>query len=268
MRLAILSDLHLEFEPFVPPAELRLADVVVLAGDIHNGIEALHWARRSFPDQPIVQIAGNHEFFGACWQPLEAQLRATARDLGIHFLENDATVIDGVQFLGATLWTDYELFAAPGRPLQLSADEVKPLMQRRMIDYSLVRWRGDNDTVDRTLTPDDTILLHRRSRRWLAHQLATPYDGPRVVVTHHLPSWRSVAPEFLRAASNAAFASDLDAMFAPVAIWIHGHTHHSFDYRAGSTRVIANPRGYPVKAGGFENPRFEPALLAELPFQD
>jgi predicted phosphodiesterase len=264
MRLAILSDLHLEFEPFVPPPELQRADVVVLAGDIHNGVEALHWARRSFPSQPIVQIAGNHEFFGACWQSLEAQLRATARDLGIHFLENDAIVIDGVQFLGATLWTDYELFTTPGRPLQLSSDEVKPLMQRRMIDYSLIRWCDDDDDVERILRPDDTILLHRRSRAWLTDQLATPFDGPRVVVSHHLPSWRSVAPDFLRAPSNAAFASDLDTLFDPVAVWIHGHTHNSFDYRVGSTRVVANPRGYPMKAGGFENPRFEPALLAAV----
>jgi 3',5'-cyclic AMP phosphodiesterase CpdA len=265
MRVAILSDLHLEFEAFEAPASLRQADVVILAGDIHNGVEALHWARRSFPDQPIVQVAGNHEFFGACWQRLLDDLRRTAAELDIDFLENDRVRIGGVEFLGATLWTDFELFSAPGRPLRMSADDAKALMQRRMVDYSLIRWRdAAQPGGERVLTPDDSAGLHRQSRAWLAGQLADPPGGPRVVVTHHLPSWRSVSPAFLRAASNAAFASDLDAFFGPMALWIHGHTHHSFDYMAGTTRVIANPRGYPMKSGGCENPLFEPALLVDV----
>lgn len=265
MRLAILSDLHLEFEDFEPPAGIRAADVVILAGDIHNGVEALHWARRRFPDQPIVQVAGNHEFLGGCWQSLLARMRQVARALDIRFLENDAVVIDGVQFLGATLWTDFELFARAGRPLQMDAQAAKSLLRQRMIDYSLIRWReAEEPPTERTLRPDDTVLIHRRSRQWLADQLAQPFAGSRVVVTHHLPSWRSVAPPFIRAASNAAFASDLDALFGPVTLWVHGHTHHSFDYRANGTRVVANPRGYPMKAGVYENPRFEPALLVDI----
>ena len=27
-------------------------------------------------------------------------------------------------------------------------------------------------------------------------------------------------------------------------LWIHGHTHESFDYQIGKTRVVCNPRGY------------------------
>ncbi len=106
MRLAVLSDLHLEFGPFTPPEALLSADLVILAGDIHNGVQALDWARRSFPDQTIVQIAGNHEFLGFCWQDLLAEMRQVARRLDIAFLENDSVVVGGVQFLGATLWTD------------------------------------------------------------------------------------------------------------------------------------------------------------------
>jgi 3',5'-cyclic AMP phosphodiesterase CpdA len=264
MRIAILSDLHLEFEPFTVHAASRDADVVVLAGDIHNGVEALHWARRSFPDQAIVQIAGNHEFFGACLQRLLVDMREAAGELGIHFLENACVVIDGVKFMGATLWTDFELFTVPGRPHRMPAEAAKLLMQRRLIDYSLIRWQDERDALERILTPDDSAALHRGSRDWLADQLAAPFDGPRVVVTHHLPSWRSVAPAFIGAVSNAGFASDVDSLFGPAALWVHGHTHHSFDYRAGQTRVVANPRGYPMKEGGYENPLFEPALLIDV----
>lgn len=264
MRIGVLSDLHLEFRDFDPPAALRSADVIVLAGDIHNGVAALHWARRSFPDQAIVQVAGNHEFFGARHDVLLAEMRRVARRLGISFLENDAVVLDGVQFIGATMWTDYELFTVPSRPLQLAPAAAMALMQRRLMDYALIRWRPERETDapdERLLTPADTVALHRRSRAWLARELDRPFDGPRVVVTHHLPSWRSVAPRFLQAPSNAAFASDLDELFGPVALWVHGHTHHSFDYRAGGTRIVANPRGYPLKDGGFENPGFTPDLL-------
>ena len=271
MRIAVLSDLHLEFIDFDPPAELHAADVVVLAGDIHNGVAALHWARERFPDQTIVQVAGNHEFFGACWHSLVAQMRDVARRLDIRLLENEAVVCDGVQFLGATLWTDYALFTVASRPVQMHPTTAMAMMQRRMLDYSHIRWRDDGGGGDdamavgeRLLTPSDTVAIHRSSRAWLAGELARPFAGPRVVVTHHLPSWRSVAPRFLRAPSNAAFASDLDALFDPVTLWIHGHTHHSFDYQAGRTRIVANPRGYLLKDGGFENPAFQPGLVVEL----
>ncbi len=297
MRAAVLSDLHVEFEAFDPPPQTRQADLVILAGDIHNGVAALEWARRTFPGQRLVQVAGNHEFFGGCWQRVIKEMREAADALDIHWLEEDAVVIDGVQFLGATMWTDFRLFEVPGRPLQMTADEAKPLLQRRMIDFSLIRFRdpgygqdvghhaedevehgdehfdehgrhsmsGAGRNGERVFTPDDSVSIHRRSREWLARQLGTPFEGPRVVVSHHLPSWRSVAPAFLRAVSNASFASDLEDLFGPVALWVHGHTHHSFDYRVGATRVVANPRGYPMKEGGFENPRFQPALLVDLP---
>ena len=27
-------------------------------------------------------------------------------------------------------------------------------------------------------------------------------------------------------------------------LWLHGHTHESFDYNIKNTRVVCNPRGY------------------------
>ena len=41
MRLHILSDLHLEFSPYGDDLEPVQADVVVLAGDIHNGAKGV-----------------------------------------------------------------------------------------------------------------------------------------------------------------------------------------------------------------------------------
>ena len=262
MRLAVLSDLHVEFEGFDPPAGLAEADVIVLAGDIHNGIEAVDWARRAFPVQRIVQVAGNHEFFGTCWQETVDHLRAAARRLQVDFLDNDSVTIDGVRFLGATLWTDFACFSVPGRPHAMDADTAMARCLPRIIDFSVVRHR-DAEGI-RNLTPQDSAGLHRASRQWLARQLDLAHPGPTVVVSHHLPSFQSVAPGFMNSLSNAAFASDLDDLVARTDLWIHGHTHHGFDYRIGRGRVVANPRGYPMPDGRTENPLFDPALIVTV----
>ena len=45
-------------------------------------------------------------------------------------------------------------------------------------------------------------------------------------------------------------------------LWIAGHTHESFDYRVGETRVVGNPAGYP---GAPRDPRlFRPDRVVEV----
>jgi predicted MPP superfamily phosphohydrolase len=111
MKLHILSDLHLEFAPHqVDRHAIQSADVVVLAGDIFTGTQGIAWARQSFPSQHIVYVAGNHEFYGHYWDQLLDQLRDEARIHCVDFLENESVTIDGIRFLGATLWTDFDYF--------------------------------------------------------------------------------------------------------------------------------------------------------------
>src|SRR5512143_1606393 len=103
MRIRILSDLHIDFGTVdLPHVE---ADVTVLAGDIRPGKAALEWIRRSFPaEQPIIYVLGNHEFYGNALPKLIDDLRRMSADSNIHVLENDCLNIDGVRFLGCTLW--------------------------------------------------------------------------------------------------------------------------------------------------------------------
>ncbi|MEK9776737.1 MAG: metallophosphoesterase, partial [Quisquiliibacterium sp.] len=100
MRLRILSDLHVEVAPF--DAAHVPADLVVLAGDIHNGAEAARWARKAFPNDQILMVAGNHEFYDGEYLSTLELMRRQARQSGIAFLENEALVINGVRFLGCT----------------------------------------------------------------------------------------------------------------------------------------------------------------------
>jgi Icc-related predicted phosphoesterase len=67
-----------------------------------------------------------------------------------------------------------------------------------------------------------------------------------VVVTHHAPSQQSIHPRYgVNNKLSPAYASSLESLMGePVRLWIHGHTHDSFDYCIEGTRVVANPRGY------------------------
>jgi predicted phosphodiesterase len=267
MKLHILSDLHVEFTSFVPPA--TGADVVILAGDIHKGLAGLAWARVAFAHQTLIYVTGNHEFYGGHWDDTLAEMRAVAAALDIHFLENDQLLLGGVRFLGAALWTDFDYFG-PARRGEAMRACVEYLADFRRIAAVP---SGDDDGAgppmpgqgEGCLTPAHVRLRHLESRNWLAARLASPHEGPTVVITHHLPGANSVAARYRDDLGNAGFASHLDHLMGPAALWVHGHTHDSFDYRKGGTRVVCNPRGYPLRGGGgFENPLFDPALVLEL----
>ena len=109
MRLQVFSDLHLEFGPFEPV--LKKPDVVVLAGDIHDGTAGVKWAKKSFRDCPVIYVLGNHEFYNHAMPDLIRELRREAKGSNVHVLENNAVEIGGFVFLGCSLWTDFQLCA-------------------------------------------------------------------------------------------------------------------------------------------------------------
>lgn len=260
MKIRVLSDLHLEFQDWVPPAVE--ADVVVLAGDINLGADAVSWARRRFGGLPVIYIPGNHEFYGRDLSATLELLRTEGRREGVTVLEGSGVVIAGVRFLGATLWTDFALMKECASCGHVDSDEPMEAHARNhaasgMNDFHVIRYKG------RRFTPRDSQEIHFEQRRFLETKLAQEFDGPTVVVTHHLPSVRSVARRFSKSILNAAFASDLTALFGPkVPLWIHGHTHDSCDYIEQGTRVVCNPRGY---LPADPNPGFKPDLVVEVP---
>lgn len=279
MKLYVLSDLHVEFAPFTPDSDAaRAADAIVLAGDIHQGALGVAWAREAFPDKPIVMVAGNHEFHGQHWDAHLAALRAQADLAGVHFLENEGVTIEGMRFLGATLWTDFEYFGASRRSQNMRAAE-NALDDFRVIEVDPSP--GSTPCVptpnpqykDRTrrLTPQHTLERHQETMDWLRAELARGEPDRTVVVTHHFPHKNSCSPKWTNNPLTSIFGSRLPSeILLGARLWIHGHTHDSCDYRIGdsqrSVRVVCNPRGYPVLwfKDEFENTRFDPALLVDL----
>ena len=232
MRLHILSDLHLEFGPFVAPNVS--ADVVVLAGDIHTGIQGVTSIARIFPDKPIIYVLGNHEFYGETTSRLEEKVKKLAQNSNIHVLQNDSVEIGGVLFLGATLWTDYALTHNAVRAEAAAASDMNDFRRIRV-------W-----PTYRKFRPADARRLHTKSLEWLKAQIKQAQGKKIVVVTHHAPSARSIDPSYCTDPLNPAYASNLEDYLSDsgIQLWVHGHIHRLSDYTVGKTRVIANPRGY------------------------
>ena len=120
--------------------------------------------------------------------------------------------------------------------------------------------------------PLQALNEHRLARTWLTDQLDMPWSGPTVVVTHHGVHPQSVHPKYAGDALSAAYVSDLGELLQRADLWVHGHVHDSFDYRVGRTRVVANPRGYPLSDYAvkriedleFENADFDPMQLIDV----
>lgn len=250
MKILILSDLHLEFASFTPISDE--VDLVILAGDIWKKDMGIYWARENWPNTQIIYIAGNHEFYNSDRNAVLSLLKSAAVETGVHFLDNDEVVINGVRFLGATLWTDFNLFGTELREKAICAGK------RGLNDFWMIVERGD------TFSPSDAMDLCNESVDWLKSKLATVEDiAKTVVITHHLPSMQSVSERYRSDILSACFASNLDELLGYSKLWIHGHTHDSFDYTANGTRVICNPRGY-VPKGVQENLEFNPSFIVEI----
>lgn len=79
------------------------------------------WARSTWPDAEIVDVAGNHEFYRGERNVVLRLLREAAEETGVHFMNNDEIVIGDVTFLGATLWTDFNLFGVEQQAASMEA---------------------------------------------------------------------------------------------------------------------------------------------------
>lgn len=262
MKLWILSDLHIEGCVWDMPSPAPDYDVLIAAGDIHDpASRGVEWLAERSNGKPVIYVPGNHEWY-AHRQPFTVKsetkaARGRAADLGVHFLMDEAVVIDGVRFLCATLWTDWELSGNSAAAMGYAAMG----MNDHIVIYP--------EEVGRALSPRLSQSWHLASRYWLAEELPKTGDwDTTVVVTHHLPHPRSVAEEYKNSPLNPAFASDLSELVegCGAALWVHGHTHHSCDYVAGSTRVVCNPKGYGPRAEGapIENKGFDPKLVVEV----
>ena len=232
IKIEYSSDEHLEFDERTPPE--TDADVLVFAGDIHTKGRAIEWFKKHYANHTIIYVLGNHDLYGGVYPKLVQELKQQCSGTNIYILERDTVEIDGVNFLGCTLWTDFALFGNPrldGAYCQNVMTDFKKI--RRMPSYSKLR-------------SIDAAQIHRDSLLWLGSELERLRGQKNIVVTHHAPSAQSLPDYLATKPESAAYASHLDEFIEShdICAWIHGHIHHNSNYRIGNTQVCCNPRGY------------------------
>lgn len=274
MRIQLLSDLHLEAHPQFQPEPADGADLLVLAGDIgsyqQGGLlqeDDFGLARFSPLPQyagwptPVVFVPGNHEYDAQDFDAAHDRLRRTCNRLGIAWLERETLVLDGVRFVGTTLWTDFDVLSD-----HAGLTDLTQRLQRRDKAFRAANYYLRKTGTTRHGAPFLAEALREQAlvcQDWLRNALAQPFAGDTVVVTHFAPSLRSADPRYGLVPGTAGFCNALDDLLPHARLWLHGHLHAPSDYRVQGQhadgqpwqcRVVANPLGYARKG---EQARFQ-----------
>jgi Icc-related predicted phosphoesterase len=251
MKIQIVSDIHLEFDPYYDIAPTD-ADVLVIAGDVCEvgNIELFESFFSDISDkfQHIFYVLGNHEYYNSEYFDTQTKAKEILDPFpNVHVLDNSVFELDDILFIGTTLWTDFNA----GSPIAMQE------ANHNMMDFRIIR-HGENQ-----LTVDDIKAVNKNCRTFLLGSVQT--DRKVVIITHHLPDMVCVNDKWKQPHTmqlNYAFANTglLDSILNqnPV-LWIFGHTHDKVDMVVQNTRLVCNPKGYRQ-----ENRNFQQHLVVEV----
>lgn len=273
------SDLHCDFEPFdIPrPAEHDGAlpgapssdeiDAILIPGDIAPKGAHLDWlvAIWDIWRKPVLAVAGNHEPYGAkrfqkhLAQEIERLGELRSQGIDIDVMRKATRIIGDTRIIGATLWTDMELYPEMSGYAHVS-------IRGAMNDYRKVQWFDEKTGIYRKMAPHDTKTMHREELAYILAELERPFDGRTVVMTHHLPVLQALSDkrQARRDVISGAYASDLWPRLGMMKVdaWIHGHSHDAqevcLEGAEGPVAFLSNIKGYP-----FETTRFEPLRVLD-----
>lgn len=222
MKIALINDVHLNFGHMPIPKDTK-ADILVVAGDLATaqeywmmkGIDWLQETCKYFDD--VIFVPGNHDFYeGEYHKTLVYWRTLCALTPNLHYMHNDVLELNGVRFIGTTLWT-------PGNDM-------------RMNDFACIT-RGK-----RLLHWTDTNEFHKDAVEFLLNMIPTA----DVVITHHAPIQECVRPKYYNDPINVMFHANLNPIIEDndIKLWLHGHMHDFIDIEYANTRIVCNPRGY------------------------
>lgn len=237
MRIQYASDLHLEFADNwrvlkqEEPMNVR-GDILVLAGDIgylgdDNYQTHPFWDWVSENYQQVIVVLGNHEFYkfydlSSMHDGLIGEIRSN-----IHYYYNVVVHIQDIDIIVSTLWANITL-------------EDAYITEHSVTDFRRILYGED------ILTFADFNREHKRCLEFIKQSVADSTAKHKIVVTHHVPSFQLMSPEFQGSRINGAFTVEHADYIATSGIdyWIYGHSHRNIDKTIGTTRCICNQFGY------------------------
>lgn len=244
MKIRLLSDLHLEGYRF--DYEYAGEDVVVLAGDIHTQSRHANFLSTINSNVPIIMVAGNHEYYGSDFHFIDEHLHHLETVLpNFHYLQNESLHINGVDFFGGTMFTDFFLYG--------DVFASREYAERGIADFMWISKNGKRwTTADHTAEHE---VFSNKLQSFLKEE-----HSKRVVISHFVPSMVCADPQFDGSLLNPYFITEMDKYMGWDGLWLFGHTHSSMDKMVGDTRLVCNPRGY-----GSENSHgFNDKLILEI----
>ena len=281
MKIQLLSDLHLESNPNFMAQPLPGADLLVLAGDIgsyQNGsllssMAISDFGLARFSPLPVAQggvgwptpvffLPGNHEYDGLDFDVAHSRLREACERLGLIWLERESVLLQGVRFVGSTLWTDFDaLSTEQARTRDITLGEQLNAREKAFRAANFYLTKNHAFRNGQPMLADAVREEGLKSQSWLRQALAEPFDGPTVAVTHFAPSLQSADPRYGVTPGSAGFCNSLDELLPLARLWLHGHLHCPVDYVKHGCHVVSNPLGYARKG---EQAGFKPDLLMEI----
>lgn len=251
MRISLISDLHLEYNSKHLLSDIKTllpkADILVCAGDISNPFE---YSYRRFLQKAkeiykkVIVIPGNHEYYDISeaialsypksMEESERQMRKVCEEVGAIFLQKEVLDIDNTRFFGCTLWAN---------PFESGGEE---------------EWkdRYDYKHISELETPEDYTNLHLDHKNWLKKELSQETSKNKVVITHHVPSYKLVDSRYEGCSRNGYYVSNCDDLMTKAGIWLAGHTHRYISEDIEGTRIFCNPIGYP-----WEESPYKPTVI-------
>lgn len=233
MKISLISDTHFEFfEDKRLYNNPNKADVLVIAGDLAVGHEAVVSALKKFGDnyETVFFVPGNHEYYGTDIATFDSYTSRLTRDSNIHFLNPGHLVLDNTVVIGAALWTNFRKDAM-----------AKMVCARNINDFRRIK---GFDT-------DQCAMLHTEHIKYIKECYTLYPKHKKVIVTHWLMGTECISPQYQGPdLINYYFANDYGDWISDLkdTTLLFGHTHDNVDVVIGDTRCIANPYGYNYNA--------------------
>jgi Icc-related predicted phosphoesterase len=235
MKTQIISDIHVEhykgISKFIPSKE---AEVIIFAGDIvgnPNQAKEFFTNLRKQTEATFLYVLGNHEFLGNIFSETDKKYKDAVKDIpNMHFLNKKTYIQDNTTFIGCTMWTDY--------------DKQRGLRSAiyGMIDFELIL-----ENERQLLNPNTILNENKKSIKFIKKSLISKTTEKAIVITHHMPSFSMIQPQYKNSSLNGSFAMDLDNFILDLQpnYWVCGHTHSFIDTWIDKTHIICNQIGYP-----------------------